>query len=139
MQSRGPVAVTVGGQAYRLVASVPEEELRRLAAVVDARIRDIVPRGKPVTANAVLLAAMSLAHDLEAMSGEKQALEAKSRDLMRRLLTRIDEALDSEDAGEAGTSAEAEVDPSSLAVARVHDSAARDSVTRDGGRGRGEK
>lgn len=101
MQSRGPVAVTVGGQAYRLVASVPEEELRRLAAVVDARIREIVPRGKPVTANAVLLAAMSLAHDLEAVTGEKQALEAKSRDLMRRLLTRIDEALDAEEpAGE---------------------------------------
>ncbi|MBL8716688.1 MAG: cell division protein ZapA [Myxococcales bacterium] len=97
MQSRGPVAVTVGGQAYRLVASVPEEDLRRLAAVVDARIREIVPRGKPVTANAVLLAAMSLAHDLEAATGEKQALEAKSRDLMRRLLTRIDEALDAEE------------------------------------------
>jgi cell division protein ZapA len=101
MQSRGPVAVTVGGQTYRLVASVPEDELQRLAGVVDARIREIVPRGKPVTANAVLLAAMSLAHDLEAATAEKSALEAKSRDLLRRLLTRIDEALDAETAGEA--------------------------------------
>lgn len=98
MQSRGPVAVTVGGQTYRLVASVPEDELQRLAAVVDARIREIVPRGKPVTANAVLLAAMSLAHDLEAATAEKQTLEAKSRDLLRRLLTRIDDALDAEGA-----------------------------------------
>lgn len=100
MQARGPVAVTVGGQTYRLVASVPEDELQRLAGVVDARIREIVPRGKPVTANAVLLAAMSLAHDLEAATAEKTALEAKSRDLLRRLLTRIDEALDAESAEE---------------------------------------
>ena len=94
MQSRGPVSVTVGGQQYRLVASVPEEDLRRLAGVVETKLRGIVPRGKPVTANHILLAAMAMAHDLEGAAEERKALEARTRDLMRRLLTRIDDVLD---------------------------------------------
>ncbi|MGZ3416271.1 MAG: cell division protein ZapA [Polyangiales bacterium] len=91
---RAPVMLNVGGQQYRVVASVPEESLKRLAAVVDARIREIVPKGKPVTPNAILLAAIALANEVEEEKGKRAAIEARSRDLLRRLLTRIDEALD---------------------------------------------
>lgn len=97
MQPRGPVSLNVGGQQYRIVASVPEETLRRLAGVVDERIRGIVPRGKPVSPNAILLAAIALANELEEERSKREGLESKSRDLLRRLLTRIDEALESSD------------------------------------------
>lgn len=91
---RAPVTLNVGGQQYRVVASVPEEELRRLAAVVDERIRAIVPRGKPVSANAILLAAIALANEVEEERDKRDAVEKRSRDVLRRLLARIDEALE---------------------------------------------
>lgn len=92
--SRGPVLLNVGGQPYRVVASVPEDTLRRLAAVVDEHIRAIVPRGKPVSPNAILLAAIALANEVEEERAKREQVESKSRDLLRRLLTRIDEALE---------------------------------------------
>lgn len=91
---RAPVTLNVGGQQYRVVASVPEESLRRLAAVVDERIRAIVPRGKPVTPNAILLAAIALANEVEEERDKRAAIEKRSRDVLRRLLARIDEALE---------------------------------------------
>jgi cell division protein ZapA len=98
MEAKSPiVSLEVGGQLYRIVSSAPEDDLRRLAAVVDARVRSIVPRGKPATPNAILLAAIALAHDLEDERAQRQALESRSRDLLRRLLARIDEALEHPD------------------------------------------
>ena len=91
---RTPISLSVGGQSYRIVASVPEESLKRLAGVVDERIRALVPPGKPVPPAAILLAAIALANDLEEERGKREGLEARSRDLLRRLLARIDDALD---------------------------------------------
>jgi cell division protein ZapA len=91
---RAPVTLNVGGQQYRVVASVPEDSLRRLAAVVDERIRAIVPRGKAVTPNAILLAAIALANEVEEERDKRDAIEKRSRDVLRRLLARIDEALE---------------------------------------------
>jgi cell division protein ZapA len=94
---RAPVTLNVGGQQYRIVASVPEESLKRLAGVVDEQIRAIVPRGKQVTANAILLAAIALANEVEEERAKREAVEKKSRDVLRRLLARIDEALEQPD------------------------------------------
>jgi cell division protein ZapA len=91
---RAPVTLNVGGQQYRVVASVPEESLRRLAGVVDEQIRAIVPRGKPVTPNAILLAAIALANEVEEERAKRGEIEKRSRDVLRRLLARIDEALE---------------------------------------------
>ncbi len=92
--SKTPVALNVGGQSYRIVASVPEPVLRRLAGVVDERIRQLVPPGKPVPPTAILLAAIALANDLEEEREKRQGVEARSRDVLRRLLARIDDALE---------------------------------------------
>lgn len=98
---RAPITLNVGGQQYRVVASVPEESLRRLAAVVDDRIRSIVPKGKPVSPNAILLAAIALANEVEEEREKREGVEKKSRDVLRRLLARIDEALEApEDHGD---------------------------------------
>ena len=98
--ARTPVALTVGGQEYRIVANVPEDTLRRFGAVVEARIRELVPPDKPVPPTAILLAAIALAHDLDEERSNREAVGARSRDVLRRLLARIDDALDSPDSSE---------------------------------------
>lgn len=92
--ARTPIAVTVGGQSYKIVANVPEDVLRQYAGVVDERIRELVPPGKPVPPTAILLAAIALAHDLDEERAQRQSVEARSRDVLRRLLARIDDALE---------------------------------------------
>ncbi len=97
--ARTPVALTVGGQSYKIVANVPEDTLRQYAAVVDERIRELVPPGKPVPPTAILLAAIALAHDLDEERAQRQSLEVRSRDVLRRLLARIDDALETSEEG----------------------------------------
>ncbi len=88
------VQLRVAGQTYKITSSADEDELRRLAEVVDARVAEIVPKGRVVPGNAILLAAIALAHDLEKERGLRAALERKTRDVLRRVLMRIDHALD---------------------------------------------
>ena len=88
-----PVELRVGGQTYRVVASASEDELRRLAAVVDARLRAITPPGRAISAQALLLAALSLAHDLEEEQSKNQKLATRSREMLGSILTRIDAAI----------------------------------------------
>ena len=90
---RTPVELHVGGQTYRVVASADEGELKELAQVVDARLREL-SGGRPVVAQTLLLAAMSLAHDLEEERAKYRALEQRSREMLRTVLQRIDAALE---------------------------------------------
>ncbi len=101
--SRTPVSLSVGGQTYRIVASVPEDELRRLAGVVESRVRTLVPQGKSVPPSVLLLVAIALVNDLEEERGKRQAIEVRSRDLLRRLLARIDDALEVPDPEESSS------------------------------------
>ena len=71
-----PVELKVGGQTYRVVASAEETELKRLADLVDARLRSMSAPGRPISPQSLLLAAISLAHDLEE---EKRKLEEEKR------------------------------------------------------------
>jgi hypothetical protein len=52
-----PVELKVGGQTYRVVASAEETELKRLADLVDARLRSMSAPGRPISPQALLLAA----------------------------------------------------------------------------------
>lgn len=90
-----PVELRVGGQTYRVVASAGEDELRRLAALVDARLRAITPPGRPVTPQTLLLAAISLAHELEEEKSKNVKLATRSREMLGSILTRIDAAIGS--------------------------------------------
>jgi cell division protein ZapA len=94
---RRTVQLRVAGQSYKVVSSAPEHELERLAATVDAKVSEVTPQGRAATPQSMLLAAISLAHELEAERGRREALEVKTRDLMRRVLNRIDEALEDGD------------------------------------------
>jgi cell division protein ZapA len=89
-----PVQLTIGGQSYKVVSSADEEELRRLADAVSAKVAELTPRGKTAPAQAVLLAAIALAHELEQERARRVAVERKARDMLRRVLVRLDDALD---------------------------------------------
>lgn len=96
-----PVQLRVGGQTYRVVTSASEDELQRLAAVVDQKLATVVPPGRPVTPQAMLLAAISLAHDLEEerahLSEERlrsREVATRARGAFGRMLERVDAALD---------------------------------------------
>ena len=45
----------------------------------------------------LLLAAMALAHDLESERAARDDLEKRTRDMLRRVMVRIDDALESVD------------------------------------------
>jgi len=91
---RRAIQLRVAGQTYKVTSSADEEELRHLASLVDERVAEIVPKGRAVPGNAILLAAIALAHDLEKERSLRAALERKTRDVLRRVLMRIDHALD---------------------------------------------
>jgi cell division protein ZapA len=90
---RRTVELNVAGQSYRVVSSSPGDELKRLADVVEAKLGEVAPRGRPPP-QAMLLAAIALAHELEVEREKREALERRTRDLLRRVLVRIDDALE---------------------------------------------
>ena len=87
------VHLRIGGQTYRVMTSASDEELQRLAAVVDQKIATVVPAGRAVTPQAMLLAAMALAHDLEEERMRSDALRVKARGAFGRMIERVDAAL----------------------------------------------
>lgn len=87
------VHLRVGGQTYRVVTSASDDELQRLAAMVDQKIAAVVPPGRAVTPQAMLLAAMALAHDLEEERARSSALAERTRGAFGRMLERVDNAL----------------------------------------------
>jgi cell division protein ZapA len=88
------VQVRVGGQNYRLVTSASEEEIHRLASIVDEKLSAVVPPGRPMTPQALLLAAMALAHDLEEARSKTDATAGRAREAFGRILKRVDAALE---------------------------------------------
>ncbi len=92
-----PVELKVGGQTYRVVASAEESELKRLADLVDARLRSLSAPGRPISPQSMLLAAISLAHDLEEEKRKRAQVEARSKEMLRGVLARIDAAIEASD------------------------------------------
>jgi cell division protein ZapA len=88
-----PVQLRVAGQSYRVVSSASEEDLQRLADTVSAKVAELSPRNKAAP-QAVLLAAISLAHELEEERARRVSLERRARDVLRRVLVRIDDVMD---------------------------------------------
>ena len=91
--ARRTVQLRVGGQTYRVVTSADDEELARLAAVVDQKLASVVPAGRSVTPQAMLLAAMALAHDLEEERERTTRITGRAKDAFGRILQRVDAVL----------------------------------------------
>ena len=90
-----PVQLRIAGQSYRVVSSASEEDLHRLAETVSAKVHELTPPGKVPSSQAVLLAAMALAHELEEERARRLAVERRAREMLRRVLGGVDEALGS--------------------------------------------
>lgn len=90
---RRPVSLRIAGQSYKVVSSASEEVLHRLALIVSAKIEEVTARGALTSPQAVVLAAIALAHDLEEERARRAALEQRTREVLRRVLGRIDDAL----------------------------------------------
>lgn len=88
-----PVSLRIAGQSYRVVSSASEEELQRLADTVTAKVEELTPHGKTAAPQAVVLAAMALAHELEEERARRLSVERRARDMLRRVLGHIDDAL----------------------------------------------
>jgi cell division protein ZapA len=88
------VQLRVAGQSVKVVSSANEDELQRLADAVSAKVEELTPIGKGAAPQAVLLAAMALAHELEEERARRLDVERRARDMLRRVLVRIDDALD---------------------------------------------
>ena len=90
------VQVRVGGQTYRLVTSASEEELLRLANMVDQKLVATLGPGRAGSPQSMLLAAMALAHDLEQERARSGALAVRTRSVFERMVERIDQVLGAE-------------------------------------------
>jgi cell division protein ZapA len=87
------VQLRVAGQSYTVVSSASEEELQRLADAVSAKLAEATPPGRAAP-HAVLLAAMALAHELEEERARRTQVERRARDMLRRVLVRLEDALE---------------------------------------------
>jgi cell division protein ZapA len=88
-----PVNLRIAGQSYRVVSSASDEDLQRLADTVTAKVEELTPKGKVVSPQAVILAAMALAHELEEERARRLFVERRAKDMLRSVLGRIDDAL----------------------------------------------
>ena len=100
------VDLSVAGTSCRVVTTADDAELAALAAMVEEKLAAVLKPGRPVTTKAMLLAAIALAHDVRAERARADAMAARARDTLGRLLTRIDEVMARTD-DEAGTGDEA--------------------------------
>ena len=88
-----PISLRIAGQSYKVVSSSSEEELQRLAGTVNAKVEEIVPPGKAANGQAVLLAAIALAHELELERARRVQVERRAKDMLKRVLGQLDDAL----------------------------------------------
>jgi cell division protein ZapA len=88
-----PVELRVGGQSYRVVSSASAEDLERLATVVDEKLTSLVPPGKPLSPQSLLLVAMALAHDVEVERAKAERVRSHSRSALRTMLGEVEETL----------------------------------------------
>ena len=89
-----PVSLRVAGQSYKVVSSASEEELQRLADTVTAKVEELTPHGRSAAPQAVILAAIALAYELEEERARRLMVERRAKEMLRRVLGRIDDALD---------------------------------------------
>jgi cell division protein ZapA len=92
MASRA-IELRVGGQQYRVVSSASRGDLERFAAVVDEKLAPYVHAGRPLNPNALLLAAISLAHELEAERTRSEHIATRAREVVESIVSRVDDAL----------------------------------------------
>lgn len=93
-----PVALTIGGQSYRVHSDAEPDTLHHLARLLDARVTHCNPHGRLSVNQALVYAALTLAADLEEERSARATLEATTRSCLNAVLNRIDAALSTTEA-----------------------------------------
>lgn len=96
------VQLRVGGQTYRVNTTATEDELARLTAMVEQKLSVVAPGGRMVNPQALLLAALALAHDLEEERARFASHKTETRAAFGRMLERVESALGVEPSGGDG-------------------------------------
>ena len=94
----------LAGQTYRVVTTASDAELKRFVSMIEEKL-SALPRGKALHPQALLLATLALAHDLEEERARSQRIEARARETLARLVERIDAARDDGPVDEAPVAA----------------------------------
>jgi cell division protein ZapA len=97
---RRTVQLRLAGQTYRVVTTAGDAELKRFVSMIEEKL-SAMPRGKALHPQALLLATLALAHDLEEERGRALRIEARAKETLARLVERIDAALEEGGADEA--------------------------------------
>jgi cell division protein ZapA len=101
---RRTVQLRLAGQTYRVVTTASDAELKRFVSLIEEKL-SALPRGKALHPQALLLATLALAHDLEEERARTQRIEARAKETLANLIERIDAALDEGGADEAQVAA----------------------------------
>jgi cell division protein ZapA len=113
------VQLKLAGQTYRVVTSAAEEELTRLAARVEGVLAEVTPPGRQPSPQSLVLAAVSLAHQLEEEQRRRVELEERYRRVLTGLLGRVDRALGEGTPPAERQRASGELEASAAALVRV--------------------
>lgn len=92
------VELSIAGETVKVVTTAEDGELQRLAAAVQDKIAALAPPGRPPSVKVLVLVAMALAHEVEQQRARADEIAAKARDSLRKLLGRVDGALELSDA-----------------------------------------
>lgn len=94
----------LAGQTYRVVTTAGDAELKRFVSMIEDKL-SAMPRGKAMHPQALLLATLALAHDLEEERARAQRIETRAKETLVRLVERIDAALEDGGVDEAQVAA----------------------------------
>ncbi len=87
------VELSVAGQRCRVVSSASPEELQVLTDMVESKLAMVLKPGRPVTTQAMILAAIALANDVVEQRQRADTVTAKASTTLQGLLQRVDQAL----------------------------------------------
>ena len=93
---RRTVSLSIAGRQYKVVTTAGDGELQRLVARVEEKVK-LVGGSRGATPDAILLAAIALAHDVEQEAARADRILARATETASELLRRVDEVLGEDD------------------------------------------
>jgi cell division protein ZapA len=112
------VELSVAGQNCRVVTTADAQELQLLATMVEEKLAGVIASGRPVTTQAMLLAAVALAAEVQTQRARADAIADKAKTALSAMLERVDAALE-----------HSEARPADSARKRAKSTASKDAAT----------
>jgi cell division protein ZapA (FtsZ GTPase activity inhibitor) len=92
------VSVSLAGSTFTIRTDAHTDYVARLEKYVNDKLEEVQPDGRRLAVrNALALAALSIADDYFSALEKRDALERNVRERLKRVMARVDAALDSDD------------------------------------------